>query len=64
MKIAELEETLASLHRREMRVRSVLSSALSSPQSRQEAYVELEELLKETEEAEEGLSKFEAVRDG
>jgi hypothetical protein len=41
---AELETTLIVLHRREMRLRPILSSALASPENRQEASLQLETL--------------------
>jgi hypothetical protein len=60
--IAEFETTLTMLHRREMRLRSVLASALVSLENRQTAHLELETLLKETREIEESVSKLEACR--
>jgi hypothetical protein len=57
---AELETTLTVLHRRERRLRSVLSSALTSPENREEARVQLETLLHETREIEDKVSKLES----
>lgn len=54
---AEFETKLIVLHRREMRLRSVLSSALVSPENRQEASLQLETLLQETREIEDKLEK-------
>jgi hypothetical protein len=56
---AELETTLIVLHRREMRLRPILSSALASPENRQEASLQLETLLQETREIEDKVSKLE-----
>jgi len=50
--IAELETTLTVLHRREMRLRSVMSSALVAPENRQDAREALEVILEETREIE------------
>ena len=61
-KIAELETALTVLHRREMRLRSILSSALVAPENRQDAHLELEILLKETRAIEEKVRKLEASR--
>jgi hypothetical protein len=60
--IAELETTLVMLHRREMRFRSALSSALVNPENRQDARIALEAILEETREIEDKVSKLEARR--
>lgn len=57
--IAQFESTLVVLHRREMRLRSMLSSALVSPENRQEAHLELETLLAETREIEDKVRDLE-----
>lgn len=61
-KIAELEAALTALHRREMRLRSILSSALVAPENRRDAHLELETVLQETREIEDQVSKLEATR--
>ena len=58
-RIAELEARLVVLHRSEMRFRSVLASALVSPEKRAIAREELEALLKETREIEETIRVLE-----
>jgi hypothetical protein len=60
--IAELETTLIALHRGEMRLRSVLSSALVSPDNRQDARAALEALLEETREIEGKVRQLETNR--
>lgn len=60
--IAELETRFTVLHRREMRLRSALSSALVSPENRQDAREELEAILGETREIEAKVLKLEADR--
>jgi hypothetical protein len=60
--IAELETALTALHRREMRLRSILSSALVAAENRQDAHLELETLLKETRAIGEKVRKLEADR--
>jgi hypothetical protein len=57
--IPELETTLAILHRREMRLRPILSSALTSPENRREASLQLEALLQETRAIEDKVAKLE-----
>ncbi len=61
-KIAELETALTVLHRREMRLRSILSSALVAPENRRVAHLELETVLQETREIEDKVSKLERTR--
>lgn len=60
--IADLEAEIVRLQRREMRLRSVLSSALASPEKRQSARVELEQLLEDSRDTEQRLSELEAKR--
>jgi hypothetical protein len=60
--IAELETALTVLHRREMRLRSILSSALVAPENRRDAHLELETVLQETREIEDKVSKLERTR--
>jgi hypothetical protein len=60
--IAEFETTLTVLHRREMRLRSILSSALVSPKNREAAREALEDLLKETRGIEDKVRQLEANR--
>jgi hypothetical protein len=61
-KIAQFETALTALHRREMRLRSILSSALVAPENRQDARLKLEALLEETRAIEEKVRKLEAKR--
>jgi len=56
LKITGLKTVLAMLHRREMRLRSMLSSTLTSPEYRQEARSELETLLRDTRRIEDQIS--------
>jgi hypothetical protein len=53
--VAELELSVARLHQREKRLRAVLSSAFTSPESRLDAREELESLLDKTVAAEDEL---------
>lgn len=46
--IAQFETTLVVLHRREMRLRHMMSSALVSRENRQDAQLELMTILAET----------------
>jgi len=46
-RVAEVEDSVVRLHRREMRLRSILKSALTSVESRRDASDELESLLNE-----------------
>jgi hypothetical protein len=58
--IAELETTLVTLHRREMRLRSVVSSPVVSPENRKDAREALEAILDETREIQDRVLKLEA----
>ena len=58
--IAALETKLEMLHRREMRLRPVLSSSLVSPENRQDAREALELILRETREIEDKVRLLEA----
>jgi len=60
--LAELETTLVALHRREMRLRSVLSSPVVSPEKRKDAREALEAILDETRVAEDAVTQLEAER--
>jgi len=60
--IAELETTLVVLHRREMRLRSVLSSPVVSPAKRNDAREALEAILDETRVVEDAVTQLEAER--
>jgi len=53
--IAQFETDLVVLHRREMRLRHMLSSAFVSRENRQAAQLELETLLVETRRVEDAL---------
>jgi hypothetical protein len=57
--IADLEESLVAIHRREMRLRSILRSALASSEYRKEARIELEKLLEETRAIQEKVARLE-----
>jgi hypothetical protein len=57
--IPELETTLTILHRREMRLRSVLSCAFIDVDNRLDAREALERILEETREIEDNVSKLE-----
>jgi hypothetical protein len=59
-RVAELEGTIASLGQRERRLRAVLSSALTSDDSRRDAREELESLLNMTDEVEDELLLLES----
>jgi hypothetical protein len=57
--VVGFETVLVVLHRREMRLRSVLSSALTSPEDREAAALELETILQETREVEDKVTGLE-----
>jgi len=61
-KIDELETALTVLHRREMRLRSIISSAFVAPENRQDAHLELEQILQDTREIEDKVRKLETAR--
>jgi hypothetical protein len=56
-KITEFQTELVTLHRHEMRLRSILSSFLTSPEERHDAALELETLLQETRGIEDKMEK-------
>ena len=58
--IAELETTLVVLHRREMRLRSVVSSPVVSLENRKDAREALEAILDETRVVEDAVTQLEA----
>ncbi len=60
--IAELETTLVVLHRREMRLRSVLSSPVVSAEKRRDAREALEAILDETRVVEDAVTQLEPER--
>ena len=60
--MAELETSLVVLHRREMRLRSVVSSSVVSPENRKDAREALEAILEETRVVEAAVTQLEAER--
>lgn len=60
--ISELETTLVALHRREMRLRSVVSSPVVSVENRNDAREALEAILNETRVVEDAVTQLEAER--
>lgn len=58
--ISELETAIVILHRREMRLRSALSSVLIDSSNRQDARKALEAILEETREIEDRVRKLES----
>lgn len=60
--ISELETTLVALHRREMRLRPVVSSPVVSVENRNDAREALEAILNETRVVEDAVTQLEAER--
>lgn len=60
--ISELETMLVALHRREMRLRPVVSSPVVSVENRNDAREALEAILNETRVVEDAVTQLEAER--
>ena len=60
--IADMETTLVVLHRREMRLRAVVSSPVVSAENRKDAREALETILDEARVIQDALTQLEAER--